>query len=175
MASGLGAWEDFTSWVLRTPAAAANWCAGDCTAMLRDALRDAATELAARYGADPSAWRWGAAHQAVFAHPVLGGMPVLGALTTARIAVPGDDTTLFRGGNRPGAFTALHGAEYRGVYDLSDLDGSRFMAAPGQSGNPLSSTARRFLRRWHDGDTVAIGPVPDQVAATVELEPPGAR
>ena len=34
-------------------------------------------DLAARFGPDPAAWRWGAAHQAVFAHPVLGALPLM--------------------------------------------------------------------------------------------------
>ena len=103
------------------------------------------------------AWRWGEAHPAVFAHPVLRALPVLGPLTTLSIPSPGDDTTIDRGGIAYGQFQSVHGAAYRGVYDLADLDRSLFIVAPGQSGNPLSRHARDFLARWRDGATVTLG------------------
>ena len=37
-------------------------------------------------------------------------------------------------------FASTHAAGYRGLYDLADLDRSRFVARTGQSGNPLSRT-----------------------------------
>ena len=69
--------------------------------------------------------------------------------------MPGDGTTLDRGGTDE-ALKAVHGASYRGVYDLADLDRSLFMMAPGQSGNPLSRHARDFLTRWRDGAMVML-------------------
>jgi penicillin amidase len=126
--------------------------------------------LAGRFGPDPAAWRWGAVHQAVFAHPLLRAIPVLGALTTLRIAVPGDGTTLDRGGTND-ALEAVHGASYRGVYDLADLDRSLFMIAPGQSGNPLSRHARDFLTRWRDGAMVLLTSQPVEISGIIRLEP----
>jgi penicillin amidase len=135
----------------------ARWCGGDCAVTLRASLEAAVTDLAARFGPDPTAWRWGAAHQAVFAHPLLRQLPVLGRLTTFRIASPGGDTTIDRGVPTQGSFESMHGPAFRGVYDLADLDQSRFVIAPGQSGNPLSSHAGDFLRRWRDGGMVMLG------------------
>ena len=91
-----GPWMEFSAWAL-TPAGA-SWCGGDCRPILRDALADAVRTLSATLGPDPAAWRWGDVHQAVFAHPVLGRMPLIGRLTTARIPQPGDDSTVFVGG-----------------------------------------------------------------------------
>jgi penicillin amidase len=107
----------------------------------------------------------------VFAHPVLRTVPLLYRFGVAHISVPGDDTTLFRGGMFDGGFTAVQGASYRGVYDLADLDRSVFVVAPGQSGDPASALARNFLRRWRDGGTVTLGPRAAAVAATITLEP----
>ncbi len=168
-----GGWEDFAAGLLVPPHAdAAFWCAGPCAPALAAALAEATAALAARFGPDPAAWRWGAVHQAVFADPVLGALPGLGWLTTHRVAVPGDDTTLFRGGDGVlGRFEARHGAGYRGVYDLADLDRSRFMIAPGESGHPWSRYAWNMLRRWAEGATIPLGPTPDRVTATVELTP----
>ena len=41
--------------------------------LLAQALREAVAQLATTQGPDPAAWRWGAVHRAVFAHPLLGG------------------------------------------------------------------------------------------------------
>ncbi|MBV8576791.1 MAG: penicillin acylase family protein, partial [Acetobacteraceae bacterium] len=100
-------------------------------------MEEAVAALAARLGPDPAAWRWGQVHDAVFAHPVLRFVPLLGPLTEGRIPVSGDTTTVNRQEALFGGFESVHGPAYRGVYDLADLDQSRFMTVPGQSGNPL--------------------------------------
>jgi penicillin G amidase len=169
LTSGVGAqMSDFLASVLSPEGA--HWCDGDCAPMLRQSLVDAMKDLSARFGDDPSAWRWGDAHPAVFAHPFLRTIPVLGAFTTISIPSPGDDDTVDRGG--PNAlFQSVHGAAYRGVYDLADLDRSLFMITPGQSGNPFSTHARDFAIRWRDGATVTLGPVAASVSGTVRLTP----
>jgi penicillin amidase len=137
---------------------------------LKSTLDSTMASLASRFGSDPAAWRWGAVHQAVFAHPVLRSIPVLGRLTEARIAMPGDGTTLDCGGTDE-ALAAVHGASFRGVYDLADLDRSLFMMAPGQSGNPLSRHARDFLTRWRNGAMVMLPPQPIETSGIIRLEP----
>lgn len=160
---------DFVAWVL-TPAGA-HWCAGDCNADLAASLATAVAVLSKRFGPDPSTWRWGTAHPAVFAHPFLSHIPVIRALTTIRIASPGDDTTLDRGSPRFMRFQSVHGASFRGVYDLAELDRSLFIVTPGQSGNPLSPVSRNFVRRWRDGKTITLGPEPAKITATIRLAP----
>jgi penicillin amidase len=151
--------------------AGAHRCGGDCGKLLTDSLQTAVAELSAGFGSDSAGWRWGRAHQAVFAHPVLRGVPLLRRFGVAEIAVPGDDTTVFRGGMAGDGFSAVHGASFRGVYDLADLDRSLFVVAPGQSGDPFSALARNFLRRWRDGGTIALGPQAATVAARITLVP----
>ncbi|MDR3533652.1 MAG: penicillin acylase family protein [Rhodopila sp.] len=169
LTAGLGApVSDFLASVLAPDGA--HWCDGDCTAMLRASLDDAVRTLSARIGDDPSAWRWGDVHQTVFAHPLLRKVPVLGALTTISIPSPGDDTTLDQGGT-DAALQSVHGAAFRGVYDLADLDRSLFMMTPGQSGNPFSKHARDFAIRWRDGATITLGPVAAKITGTVRLTP----
>ena len=164
-----GPQAEFVAYVLSP--AGARWCGGDCTATLKAALVEAVGDLVGRFGNEPAQWRWGEAHPAVFAHPVLRALPVLGPLTTLSIPSPGDDTTIDRGGIAYGQFQSVHGAAYRAVYDLADLDRSLFIVAPGQSGNPLSRHARDFLARWRDGATVTLGPTPDATTATIRLTP----
>jgi len=169
LTAGVGApVSDFVASVLSP--AGAHWCDGDCGPMLRDSLADAVKDLSARFGDDPSAWRWGDAHQAVFAHPILRTIPLLGSFTTISIPSPGDDNTVDRGGTNA-LFQSVHGAAYRGVYDLADLDRSLFMITPGQSGNPFSAHARDFAIRWRDGATITLGPAAASISGTVRLNP----
>jgi penicillin amidase len=154
---------DFVDFVLSP--AGAHWCGGDCTPLLREAL-----DNVVRTHPDYIAKRWGTEHPAVFAHPMLSGIPLLGDLTTLSIPSPGDDTTVGRG-SPDSAMHGIHGASYRGVYDLSDLDRSLFMLAPGQSGHPFRAHASDLLRRWRDGATIVLPREPQSVAETIELTP----
>ncbi len=165
-----GIWTGFAEFLLSPPGAV--WCGGDCKAALAAALHAAMDDLATRFGDDPAQWRWGRAHQAVFAHPLLGGLPVIGPFAMRRIPVPGDDTTLFRGGNGTlGDFESIHGAAYRGIYDLADLERSRFVVTPGQSGNLLSPHAWDMIGLWAAGTTITIPASPDGISATIRLLP----
>ena len=150
---------------------AADWCGNDCMGLLDATLVDAAADLAARFGPDPVQWRWGAAHVVRFVHPLLDLVPLLRGWAGLTLAQGGDDTTLDRGSPREATFQSLHGAEYRGVYDLADLDRSLFMAAPGQSGHFLSPHFTDLAERWRDGKTISLGPEPAQAAETIHLIP----
>ena len=165
--------SEFAAYVLSPRAAhlGAQWCGGDCGVQLRAALEAAVIDLAQRFGPDPAAWRWGQPHQAVFANPFLTHLPLIGRWTTFRIASPGGDTTIDRGVPAYGSFESMHGPEFRAVYDLADLDRSLFVVAPGQSGNPLSSHAADFLRRWRDGTMITLGPQPATSTASIRLLP----
>ncbi len=165
-----GPWEDVAA-LLLSPAGSA-WCGGDCTPALQRALDEAGRALAAREGPDPSAWRWGTVHQAVFENAFLQAIPLLARLGRREVAVPGDDSTLFRGGSGLlGDFRSRHGGAYRGVYDLADPERSRFVVTPGQSGNWLSPDAWNLMQDWADGSTLLIGRAPRRVAATLSLVP----
>ncbi len=162
-------WPEITAHALSP--SGAGWCGGDCTKLLSDTLQAATSALATQYGDEPANWRWGMAHRAQFEHPLLRLWPWLGRVTGATIASPGDDSTVDRGGLAYGSFNSVHGASYRGVYDLSDLDRSLFAIAPGQSGNLVSNLSRNFLQRWRDGGTVTIGSATGPQATHIALVP----
>jgi penicillin G amidase len=155
-----------------------DWCAGtaeqeSCNDRLARAIDDAAAILASAYGPDPASWRWGTAHRAPLAHPLLSQIPGLNRLIDISIEQDGGDFTVHRqasGGSRDLIrFDSVHGAAYRAVYDLADLDRSRFVLSTGQSGNPLSRHWGDFVHRWRDGATVALTGSPDQVAGGKKL------
>jgi penicillin amidase len=168
-AAALAPWPQLLPYAL-SPAGAA-LCRGDCDALLVEALSAAVADLARRFGPDPTAWRWERAHEAVFAHPLLSHLPLFAPLGEGRIGVGGDDSTIDRAGVAADTLASIHGPEFRGVYDLADLDASLFVTAPGQSGNPFSRLAYNFLERWRDGASIMLGPEPAKVAVRIALQP----
>ena len=141
----------------------------NCGDQATAALERAMAFLGERHGADMARWQWGNAHVARFSPPYLGDVPLLGRLFSAEVATDGGYDTLNRGHMRIAQDTApfrnLHGAGFRGIFDLADLDRSRFMIAVGQSGNPLSRHFLDLTLPWRDFAWLtlpAVGtPLPD--------------
>jgi penicillin amidase len=152
--------------VLTPGSAEAAWCDDvttpareDCAGRAALALDQGARALAHRFGPDASAWRWGRAHVARSIHRPFDAVPVLRAVFDVTVDSPGGPFTLDRGltefaSDNP--YVNRHAAAFRGIYDLTDPDRSRFMLPTGQSGNPLSADYRRFARGWAKGRTITI-------------------
>jgi penicillin amidase len=143
-----------------------------CGELPGKAFEAAVDVLRQKYGADASTWRWGDAHQATFRHPLLSRLPLGGMLFDRAIAADGGDRTLNRGasyrrGAVDGVFDDVHGPGLRALHDFAGTP-SRYMIAPGQSGNPLSPHYDDLLRRWRDG--VMIG-FDAEVTQTLRLLP----
>jgi penicillin amidase len=150
--------------VLRNKDGQGTWCrditAADsakpqsCADLLAASLETALDDLERRYGKDRSSWRWGEAHAARSEHRPFGKVALLNRLFDIRVPMPGDTFTINVG--RPNMrdeaepFTTRHAAGYRALYDLSDLENSRFMHATGQSGNVLSPLYRNYSKRWSE-------------------------
>lgn len=137
------------------------WCddittaeAESCEAMIQRAFMSAMGKLSADYGGEPASWRWETAHVARLTNRLLTRIPGIGALADIDIATPGDDSTVNRGStslrDEADPYTHVHGPGLRAVYDLADLDKSRFIIAGGQSGNLLSRHYGDMARRWRD-------------------------
>ncbi len=125
-------------------------------AAIAKALGDAVHELRTRFGNDSSKWRWGALHQAYFAHP-FASLPVIGHIfDVAPVERPGDGTTVNVGGS--GDITA-DPADYgqhdvpsmRQIIDLSDFDNSLWVNTTGESGQPFSGHYSDLLPLWNSG------------------------
>jgi penicillin amidase len=106
-------------------------------------------------------------------------VPLLRDLASVRFPSDGGAQTLNRAqpayrGSQP--FEAVHGPGYRGVYDFSDLDNSRFAMPLGQSGNMLSPWARNFVDRWQSLSYIEIAGTRAELgrtaAGTITLSPP---
>lgn len=146
-----------------------------CASRIAAALKDAVDQLSDRYGSDPSAWRWGAAHVARFHHPVLGRIPLIRGLANIGIASDGGPFTVNRAqphvANRRQPYASVHGPGYRAIYDLAALDRSRFMIATGQSGNPLSPHYGDLMEKWRDGKYVRLLRRPEDPMGTLRIMP----
>lgn len=153
------------------------YCAGDCPKLVADSLVAAIEWIETRHGRVPDRWRWGAEHKAPFDNLVLSRLPLIGWLLSVDIPTDGDYFTVNRGANsardpdRP--FAHVHGAGYRAIYDLADLDASLFVVAPGQSGHPLSAHWSDLAGIWASGrhlrlarNRTELGPAPDVLLLT---------
>jgi penicillin amidase len=171
--AGSDAGPEFVARILLDPARGAAWCGTEgCNPLLARALTEAVAELEPLHGADPVAWRWGAAHVAHFEHSLLRFVPVLGRMTRLKVATGGDNETLSRGGMRgTGAdpFAHLHGAGLRLVADMADAEGTRAIIATGQSGHPLSDNFESLLERWRSGSVLRLARQLDSEVGAIDL------
>jgi len=131
---------------VRTPAVEA------CGPLVDRALDEAVRDLAARYGDDPAAWRWGRAHEAVSEHRPFSKVAALARIFEIRVPSPGDAQTVNVGRHNPWdaaePFANRWAASLRAIYDLSNPDASRFIHSTGQSGHVLSPHYRDLADRW---------------------------
>lgn len=148
-----------------------------CPDILADTLSKSLDFLAAEAGHDMNDWHWGSFHQARFANTMLRFVPVIGRWTTVQVPTHGGAFTInrgsmrFRGERAAEIFTHVHGPGLRVVFDLADLNGSRFNIATGQSGHLLSSHYDDQVERWRDGIPVLLGAQPEGPTRRLVLEP----
>jgi len=165
----------FIERVFRDIDGASEWCdvrpsteVETCNDIARMALDDALQDLADTYGSVVESWRWGAAHEALHAHPVLGETRLFSWIVNIRQATSGGDFTLNRGatlGSGAEPYLNIHAAGYRGVYDFADPDSSVFILSTGQSGHPLSRHYDDLGELWRRGEYVPMTLDPDLARA----------
>ncbi len=98
------------------------------------------------------AWRWGEAHVAVSEHRPFSRQELLARLFEIRTPSAGDTNTVNVGRHNPWdpnePFANRWAASLCAIYDLSDLENSRFIHSTGQSGHVLSPHYRDMAERW---------------------------
>ena len=147
-----------------------------CADIVAGSLSEALAAMSRRFGVDIAEWRWGDAHQAVFEHRIWSRLPVIGDFLQRRAVTAGGDYTVNRGTWSPAddarlAFPHHHGASYSAIYDLADLERSRFVAALGASGNLFSPYFGSWQRDWTAGHGFPIPADPDVDDARLLLRP----
>ncbi len=157
---------EFTLRVLDAKEGEERWCddkatpeVEDCPSRIRLALHDAVTELSAQYGSDPARWRWGDAHHAVHEAAPFGSFPLIGGYFNREVEMDGGPFTLLRADHSmrsPRPYAAIHGAGFRGIYDLADPDRSLFVISTGESGNLFSPHYDDLIPIWAKGGYITI-------------------
>ena len=156
--------------VLKNQQGAGHWCrvpadgalagAADCAGLLGVSLESTLAALEAQYGGAPATWRWGKAHVARMAHQPFGKVPLLARVFDLTVPVPGDTYTINVGRysfkEEADPFASRHAAGFRSIYDLSNLENSRFIQSSGQSGNRLSPQYGDYARLWAGGQTIPM-------------------
>jgi penicillin G amidase len=121
-----------------------------CADTLTIALTEGLAKMSEAQGTDDiQAWRWDRAHHALFPHNPFDKNPQLQPIFSRSIPNGGDKFTV----NVASVFqwdeyNQLHSAQYRQIVDHEAISNSRFMIAPGQSGNPQSPHYDDLLERW---------------------------
>ncbi len=145
-----------------------------CAQQAARAFDRAAPDLERRFGGD---WRWGRAHYADGMHRPFGFVPWLAPIFNVRPESSGDTYSVnvghfhIRDEQRP--FASRHAPSMRAIYDLADLDRSRFMHSTGQSGNVFSPWYASFAERWARVQYITIPTRGDAIVAahTLTLTP----
>jgi len=146
-----------------------------CDQRLSQSLASALAKLKDELGGRPASWGWGEMHFTRFAHPIFGRVPVVRWFTDLRVPMDGDFYTVNRAGpafrDKDFLFASVHGAGLRAVFDLANLDDSRFMIATGQSGNILSPLYGNMVEAWRDGEARTVAAAVGTQADRLVLAP----
>lgn len=156
----------------RTPAAE------NCASRVDQALADALAELSARFGDDPSRWRWDAAHRAVSEHRPFAKVAALAPWFDVSVPVAGDTYTVNAmrvslSGADGERYRSTHGPSLRALYDLAERANSRVIHSSGQSGLPWAGAYRDMAQPWAEGRSLPLWPQGEAAAAggTLQLQP----
>jgi len=147
-----------------------------CGPLVDQALLKALEHLRTTYGDNMNNWNWSEAHPVVNRHIPGSFLPLLGDALTITRPSEGGNHTINRGqhvisAERP--YDNIHAAGFRAVYDLNNLNASRFMISTGQSGNPYSPDYDMFASGWATGESITIQTEREKIdiVATLNLQP----
>lgn len=153
------------------------WCQPmTCEAQAGEALTRALDRLQTAYGRDVDRWSWGTAHPARSSHRPFGNVAALAPYFDVNVPSHGDSYTVnvgqYNAAEVSGPFVNRHAASLRAVYDLADLERSRFIYQTGQSGLVFSPRYRDMSHTWAQASYRALQLTPARWVHQLELLPP---
>jgi penicillin amidase len=157
-----------------------DWCAnvespasGDCDAVLRRSLAIASGQLEEALGPDAAYWRWDDATAIEHPHGSFAGLPILGSMFSRTSNYPGGPDTLMilyvDVSTAPRFTESLSTSSLQAIYDLADLDRSRFMISTGQSGHFRSPFYDNYLARFAAGERMLIPTAREDIVTVATL------
>lgn len=150
--------------------------------VLRQALREAIAQVAARQGPDPAAWRWGPEVPVRFEHTLAAALPVLARILNRGPYEGSGDTDTVRLSGRGYGYVVVSpttSAFLRAVYDVGEWSRSVFSYPPGQSGHPASPNYADLIPGWLECRPLPLAfgedaEPPDEAVRVLRLRPLGA-
>jgi len=141
-----------------------------------EAVAAAEAELRRRFGDDPSAWTWGALHEATPLHALRQHDQLRDLVRPTSPPLSGASGTVLATNQNSGMTTsALSGSVARYLWDLADRSRSRWIVPLGTSGHPASPHFTDQQDLWAAVQTVEVLTDPATIAAqaiaTLHLEP----
>ncbi len=144
--------------------------------MIRRAFKLAVQDLAGRLGADVRAWRWDRVHTVTFEHVFGADARLAMIFNNGPYPVRGSHSTVSVGYyalTQP--FRMTVGPSTRQVYDLNDVNNTRSVVPPGQSGQAFHANYADQIPLWLHGSSRIVPMDPARVDRTAEhrllLEP----
>ncbi len=120
-------------------------------------------ELRNDLGDDPAEWRWGRLHFLTFDHVMAQRPPLGDVFSPGPFSVGGDTNTVLQTAVAPNGplSTCALAPSYRQIVDMGDLDSSRAMYGPGQSGWLGSHHYKDLVDLWLKGESFPMTPKKD--------------
>lgn len=152
------------------------WCQPrTCDEQAGEALTRALQRLQVDYGPDVKRWSWGQAHPARSSHRPFGNVAMLAPYFDVNVPSNGDAYTVnvgqYNAAELSGPFVNRHAASLRAVYDLADLERSRFIYQTGQSGLVFSPRYRDMSATWAQTGYRLLQLAPSRWTHQLELRP----
>lgn len=124
----------------------------NCADTLRASLKTAVDRLAARLGDDPARWTYGRVHTVASNHSAFGKVDALAWLFNHSAPTPGGTNTVNVARPNPDTLRQTHGASYRHIIDLADMNRSVYVGSLGQSGSPFGNHVSDQQAKWAAGE-----------------------
>jgi penicillin amidase len=125
---------------------------GGFTEVLYTSLHNVLKRLSDKYGDDPSEWKWGDYHQLYFAHPMSASSSLLKFFFNREKPIPiGGSQVTVQAASFEEDGIVNHGASWRFVIDLSDIENGQHIVGPGQAGHFKSRWYHDQINDWVEG------------------------
>ena len=120
--------------------------------IIHQSVVDAIHDLKTKYGGEIKEWRWGTVHQVEFPHVFSSNKLLHRIFTIGPFPVGGSHSTVDVAGFRLSQPFLNHlGPSTRQIYDLSDLNNTRSVTPPGQSGQVFQHHYDDQIQLWLNG------------------------
>lgn len=134
-----------------------------CADLVSQSLVKTNDQLTKQFGKNMNDWQWGKVHQSVGAHRIFDKVsplnqifnlvtPIGGGKTTVNVASYSKSTS----SDLQEVFKNTHGPSLRHLFDLSDLEKSRYIHSSGQSGNIFSPYYSDYFPKWTAGEFIPM-------------------